>query len=470
MEQRSYDARFVVVANRLPVQSRVAADGALLWERSPGGLVSALEPFLSRRHGAWVGWPGVAGVDVAPFTDGGTTLVPVRLSEQDVRDHYDGFANATLWPLYHDVVVRPTFDSRWWAGHVRVNERFARVAAETCAPGATVWVHDYQLQLVPEMLRRLRPDLRIGFFLHVPFPPVELFQQVPWRAEILRGMLAADLVGFQVPAAAVGFAEAAVRFAGARRAGPGSLFVEDRAVRVDAFPISVDAPAWDRVARRPEVRLRAAQIRAELGDPARVVLGVDRLDYTKGIDVRLRAIHEMLADGQIKAADTVVVQIANPARERVDQYRAVRDRVERLVSAVNGDHGRVGRPVVHYLHTMVDQAELAAFYLAADVLTVTPLRDGMNLVAKEYVASRHDGGGVLVLSEFAGAAAELPQALPVNPHHGDDVKAAFRRALELDPAEGVRRMRAMREHVFAHDLTDWAQAFLARLDDPAGEG
>lgn len=465
-------ADFIVVANRLPVDLERLADGTERWRHSPGGLVTALEPFLRARCGAWVGWPGIADVHVAGFRDEGMMLHPVQISAAEVRDYYEGFSNGTLWPLYHDVVAPPVFDRGWWDSYVKVNHRFADACASIAGHGATVWVQDYQLQLVPAMLREQRPDLRIGFFLHIPFPPVELFMQLPWRTEIIRGLLGADLVGFHLPGGAQNFLWLARRLVGLEpsrgtigvRTRPGSVQVGDRSVRVGAFPISIDAARLDTLSRRRDVVARAKQIRADLGNPRKILLGVDRLDYTKGIDVRLHALGELLEEGRIDQNDVAMVQLATPSRERVEHYRQMRGDIEREVGRINGEFGRVGRPVVHYLHQSVDREELVAFFSAADVMVVTPVRDGMNLVCKEYVACRHDLGGALVLSEFAGAAAELTSAFLVNPHDLDGVKNALLSALTIDPTEGRRRMRALRRQVLTHDVNRWARSFLAALN------
>jgi len=468
-------AEFLVVANRLPVDLERLEDGTERWRPSPGGLVSALEPFLRGRNGAWVGWSGRADVDVAAFDDGGLLIRPVRLSAAEVRDYYEGFSNATLWPLYHDVVVPPIFERSWWDTYVEVNQRFADAAAEAAAPGATVWVQDYQLQLVPAMLRERRPDLRIGFFLHIPFPPVELFMQLPWRTEIMRGLLGADVVGFQMPMGAQNFLWLARQLLGlepsraAVRVGnhPGSVSVDGRQVRVGAFPISIDAAAFDQLAGTKATIERARQIRADIGDPRHLLFGVDRLDYTKGIDVRLRALRVLLETKRVDPEKVAMVQLATPSRERVDQYKAMRRSIEEQVGRLNGEFGRVGRPIVHYLHQPVGREELVALYRAADVMVVTPLRDGMNLVCKEYVATRRGLDGVLVLSEFAGAAAELTSALLVNPHDLGSVTQALERALTMDPEEERARMRALHRQVMTHDVDRWARSFLDFLD-PAG--
>jgi trehalose 6-phosphate synthase len=459
------DSAFVVVANRLPVDKVVGPGGEVSYRRSPGGLVTALEPVLQQRNGTWVGWPGGAGEADAQeetFEAGGVHLHTVPLSAGEIERYYEGFSNSSLWPLYHDAVETPIFKRRWWESYRLVNERFAKAVADDAAPGATVWVQDYQLQLVPALLRESRPDLKIGFFLHIPFPPVELFMQLPRRADILKGLLGADLVGFQRPLGAQNFVQLARHLLGTR-VRRGIVEWEGRTVRAEAFPISIDVEEMRRLAASPEVQARAAAIRAELGDPRTIILGVDRLDYTKGIERRLKAFRELLSDGRLTAPETVMVQVATPSRERVEHYQTLRVNVEREVGRINGEYGRVGQPAVHYLHQSYSRAELAALYVAADVMMVTPLRDGMNLVAKEYVGAHADGKGAIVLSEFAGAAAELRQAFLCNPHDLDGVKDALMRAIHVDPVEGRKRMHAMHSHLRAHDVRTWADSFLDAL-------
>jgi trehalose 6-phosphate synthase len=461
-QQVGADSPVVVVANRLPVDQVTEPDGTTRYQRSPGGLVTALEPFVAGRGGAWVGWSGAAGEAPDPFESGGIHLVPVELSEEEVDRYYEGFSNASLWPLYHDVVEKPEYHRTWWDTYVQVNKRFAERAAAVAAEGAIVWVHDYQLQLVPAMLRQQRPDLTIGFFLHIPFPPYELFTQLPWRSAIVEGLLGADLIGFQQPNAASNFVALARRLHDLPTKG-NTISYDGRTVTAKAFPISIDVAAFDELASSPEVLARAAEIREELGQPEKIVLGVDRLDYTKGIGVRLEAFEELLEDGAIEAPATVLVQVATPSRERVEHYVTMRETIEQQVGHINGVYGSIAGPAVQYFNQSMPREELAALYRAADVMLVTPYRDGMNLVAKEYVAARGDLGGALVLSEFAGAAAELKQALLVNPHDIAGVKSQLLRALRMDPAEGSRRMRAMRRHIAKHDLDHWANSFFDSL-------
>ena len=335
-----------------------------------------------------------------------------------------------------------------------VNRRFAEAAAEQAAPGATVWVHDYQLQLVPRMLRELRDDVRIGFFNHIPFPGYEIFAQLPWRRQVVEGLLGADLLGFQRRADATNFLRACRRAVGlttrgsiVRVDGPGGT----REIQAAAFPISIDAAGLTEIARRDDVRKRAREIRQALDEPSLVLLGVDRLDYTKGIVHRLRAYGELLNDGRL-GPRVVLVQVASPSRERVEAYQTLRDEVEVIVGRINGQHGEVGYSPVHYLHQSYPREEMAALYLAADVMLVTPLRDGMNLVAKEYVAARYDEGGTLVLSEFTGAADELARRVPGQParHRGPEerhragghgIPAGGQAPDALDAAAGPRARR-----------------------------
>ncbi|MFH5228526.1 alpha,alpha-trehalose-phosphate synthase (UDP-forming) [Antrihabitans spumae] len=462
---------FVVVANRLPVDLETLPDGSTRWKRSPGGLVTALEPILRGTQGAWVGWPGVPDVEPEPLIEDGVELHSVPLSAKEVSDYYEGFSNATLWPLYHDVIVKPEYDRKWWSAYVEVNRRFAEATAKVAADGATVWIQDYQLQLVPKMLRMLRPDLTIGFFLHIPFPPVELFMQMPWRTEIVEGLLGADLIGFHLPGGAQNFLYLARRLAGQStsrgsigvRSKLGVVQVGFRTVRVGAFPISIDSGQLDEASKSKSIRDRAKQIRKDLGSPKHIMLGVDRLDYTKGIDVRLNALRELLDEGRVDPEETALVQLATPSRERVDSYVKMRGDIEQQVGRINGEYARVGHPVVHYLHRPVPRDELIAFFVAADVMLVTPLRDGMNLVAKEYIACHSDLDGALVLSEFTGAAAELRQAYLCNPHDLDSVKDAMMSAIDQDRETRRRLMRALRRQVLTHDVDRWAKSFLSAL-------
>lgn len=473
------DHTFVVVANRLPVDLTTLPDGTVDARPSPGGLVSALSPVLRSHEGCWVGWPGSVDQHIDPFrTDEGVLLYPVELSQEDYEHFYEGFSNATLWPLYHNVIVPPTYKREWWARYREVNLKFAEAVSRVAAQGAVVWVQDYQLQLVPGILRQIRPDLKIGFFLHIPFPGADLYRQLPWREEVLRGLLGADLLGFHLTSDANHFLDVArqVSTHDSLLGESGSLEIEGhssvrdvtawitgsdgRRVGVAAFPISID---MDSVGHPDPAAV--TQLRHDLGDPPFLLLGVDRMDYTKGILQRLRAFEELLIAGALPE-DTVLLQIATPSRERIEHYRATRNTVEQAVGRINGRFGKPGRPAVEYYHRSLPKEKLAVYYAAADVMLVTPLKDGMNLVAKEYVASHPQGDGALVLSEFAGAAVELSDAYLCNPFDLESIKRQIRQAvldLQHDPEHAHARMRKMYQLVKEHDVNLWANAFLRAL-------
>ncbi|MFQ4150317.1 trehalose-6-phosphate synthase [Arthrobacter sp. LAPM80] len=465
-------SEFIVVSNRLPVDRVPLDESDDGWRRSPGGLVTALAPVMATRDGAWVGWHGAPDEELAPFHHEGMDLLPVALSADEVELFYEGFSNSTLWPLYHDVIAPPEFHRTWWDAYRTVNRRFAQAAADAAAPNATVWVQDYQLQLVPRFLRQLRPDLRIGFFNHIPFPPPEIFAQLPWRREIISGLLDADLIGFQRASDSANFLRSARRFVGAGvKAGQVQFKDQDGNVahisRAAPFPISIDASQIQELAVRPDVIARSRQIREDLGNPKTILLGVDRLDYTKGITHRLKAYGELLTEESLKVEDASLIQVASPSRERVESYRLLREEVDGMVGRINGQFDTLLNTAVRYLHHSYPVEEMVALYLAADVMLVTSLRDGMNLVAKEYVAARGDNTGALVLSEFTGAADQLKSALLINPHDIDGLKAAIMRAVNMSPAESGRRMRAMRRQVITHDVQRWSEEFLTTLQHEA---
>ncbi len=454
---------FIVVANRLPAR-RVTEEGRRRWKLSPGGLVSALTPVLEQRGGAWVGWDGTTGEPPPHFDLDGVNLLPFGLCKEEVSGYYEGFANRTLWPLYHDLVRPPEYRRQWWPSYVDVNRRAAEAAVRAASENATVWVQDYHLQLVPETLRGMRPDLRIGFFLHIPFPQPKLFAQLPWRRQILEGLLGADVIGFQTSDDAAAFRDAADRYTDAVAHGDRLTF-DGRSILARDFPISIDTRRFEALARDPQAQRRAAQIRHALGG-RRIILGVDRLDYTKGIDQRLRAFDEALKNGRLSAKNDVLVQIAVPSRQRVQEYVQLRRQIDETVGGINGQHADVSGVAIQYLRRSFPPEELVSFYLAADVMLVTPVRDGMNLVAKEYVATRFDDSGVLVLSEFTGAANELSGgALLVNPFDLDGLALTLEAALQLPPEDGRRRMAAMRSVIKEQDVHFWATSFLDALTD-----
>jgi trehalose 6-phosphate synthase len=453
--------RLIIIANRLPVHRVGTGDGAK-WHSSAGGLVTAMGPVLSKTHGTWVGWSGVAGRSLRPFKHNGLSIRPIGMTAHEVEQFYHGFSNRTLWPLYHDAIRAPEFRREWWWPYVDLNQRYARAAARAARRGDTVWIHDYHLQMVPRMLRELRPDVRIGFFLHIPFPPEEIFAWLPWRQQIVEGLLGADVVGFQTYANGQNFSRAARDYTPAEGTDT-ELEYQGRKIRVGTFPISIDTAWFEEVAAANVTTRMAAQIRERSGGRRKIILCVDRLDYTKGIENRLRAFEDLMRRRRITVNNTVMIQIAVPSRETVPDYAETRDRIEQMVGRINGEFSAPGRVAVHYFRRNLTREELVAYYRAADVMLVTPLRDGMNLVAKEYVATRIDSSGVLVLSEFAGASRELRRALLVNPRDLDGMAAAIELALRLPRADARHRMAILRTVIRRHDVHEWAKDFLRAL-------
>ncbi len=454
----------VVVANRLPLQAVEIAPDEVEWRAAPGGLVSALDPVVGRSDAVWIGWNGIAGTPSPPVPAqlGDLRVIDIELSAQELRDFYAGFCNVTLWPLLHDHVVTPVYRRRMFQAYRKVNERFADAALDASGSDSIVWIHDYQLMLVPEFVRLRRPHVRLGFFLHTPFPPLELFAQIPWRLELLRGMLGSDLIGFQTEGDAHNFLRCVAELDVADVDGR-SVIVGERRVRIGVFPASIDSREVERIAIEAVAAGMPQELRESVGNPTTLIFGADRLDYTKGIDLRLRAYAELLHDGALDPEDTLFVQIASPSREELVEYQRIRDEIELIVGRTVGAFGTPRRPALLYVRQPVDRKEIIAWYTAAQVMLVTPLRDGMNLVAKEYVVARVHDDGALVLSEFAGAAHELGEAWMVNPYDVDDVKAKLLDALQVSDSERSRRMQIMRKQVFSHDAEFWCRSFLAEL-------
>ena len=459
--------RLLIVSNRLPVTARVAGNDIELTPAG-GGLVTGLTPWHERSNGLWIGWPG----DLSHLPDdqrlavdrrlAERAIVPVHLSRDHVDRFYHGFANRVLWPLFHYLIDRVPVDASGWDAYVAANEQFADAVVREHRPGDLIWVHDYQLMLLPALLRARLPEARIGFFLHVPFPSSEVFRILPWRREILAGLLGADLLGFHTFAYLRHFLASLLHVEGVE-VDVDRVVIGDREVRLGVFPMGIDAARFEQLSNNPAIAAEAAAIRRDAGE-RQIVLGVDRLDYTKGLPRRLEAIERLLERDPGLADRMRYIQVAVPSRGDVDTYQRFRHQVEEIVGRINGTYGTLRSTPVHYLHRSVSMEQLVALYRAADVMLVTPLRDGMNLVAKEFVATRVDEDGVLVLSEFAGAAAELDGAIVVNPYDPDAVAAGIQRALGMPAAERRARSRGLRRRVLDYDVHAWATDFVTSLD------
>jgi trehalose 6-phosphate synthase len=460
----------VAVANRLPVQH--GDDG---WELSPGWLVTALRPVMSTHSGAWVGWDGGAKGMPPTLPGGDVRLLPIALSATQVRNYYYGFSNQTLWPLLHDAIEKPRFERAWWYTYRDVNAVFAdrALAALGEQPGALAWVHDYHLMLVPQLIRGRRPDQPIGFFLHVPWPSPDIFARLPWREQILVGLLGADVVSFHTERYRTNFVRACARLlagSGAEVRDSTIVLPDGRVVTTTTAPISIDAAEFARHATDPETD-KEVQALTEQFAGRTLLLGVDRLDYTKGIVERLLAVEMLLERSPDLRASLAFLQVAVPSRDNVREYRQLRASVEQHIGRINGRFTEPGYDVpVHYLYRSLLQQQLAAYYAVADTLLVTPLIDGMNLVSKEYVTVQETRGasGTLVLSEFTGAAVELPQAVLCNPFDVEGLSYRIEYAHRLPKDARRAAIAAMADHVRTYDVYRWVSDQLDVLSARGG--
>ena len=465
--------RLLVVSNREPFEIRELPTGTR-FTPTVGGLVSALDPVVRATKGSWIAWRrGEAGE--RPYTAAGPaegapyTLRVIPVSEREAGGYYDGFANRTLWPLFHGFIGRARFDDDYFSDYKRVNQRFAAAVASSLAPGDLVWIHDYQLALVPQEIRDCRDDAgkplgigaTIAYFHHIPFPALETFRVLPWAREILRGLLGAALVGFHTSSYAENFLDACEFLLDAAIDRDRSrVHWAGRWIQVGAFPIGIDVDLWERVARKPETIAAARALKRDFRTEW-VIVGADRLDYTKGLKERVLAIEKLLERHPNLRRRVTFVQVAVPSRTRVDEYKQMKRELDETIGRVNGRFSETGWSPIRYIARSLDQAKLVPLYLAADIGLVTPLRDGMNLVAMEYVASRVDGGGALVLSDQAGASERLPDAWMVNPRHLSGIADTIAEIL-LNTPESVRaaRMAALRRDVRAGDVRQWMEGFL----------
>ena len=459
-------SRVLIVANRLPITVRANEAGVEV-QKSSGGLATGLLRPHEQSGGLWIGWSGASD----QLTESqqaeldkqlaGMRLVAVPLSAAQVTRYYEGFSNGVLWPLFHYLLDQVPLHVRDWEPYAEVNQRFADVVAQHYQPGDLIWVHDYQLLLLPELLRQRLPDARIGFFLHIPFPSEELFRTLPERDRLLRGLLGADLVGFHTPTYLRHFAASLTQILGLT-VDIDRVQLTDREVRLGVFPMGIDAETFIALAEDPAVQAEAKALRGD--GTVKLLVGVDRLDYTKGIPRRLLSYEKMLQTHPDLRGRVRLVQVAVPSRTGVGAYQEFRSLVDGMVGRINGDFATPSWVPVHYIFRGLSERELVALYRAADVMLVTPLRDGMNLVAKEFVASRTDGDGVLVLSEFAGASWELPEAIQVNPYDVEGTAESCYRALMMGAEERRTRLEPLRARVQTYDVHRWAATFLEQLE------
>jgi trehalose 6-phosphate synthase/phosphatase len=461
------DRRLIVLSNRAPVRI-VRERGRERIEPTVGGVGSTFLRLFERNGGLWIAWSGgyktPEQIMMPPQGPPRFALRFAPLTERDIAHYYHGMCNRGLWPLMHYMTPNCHFSAQNWQHYVMVNRIFADLVAEEGRPNDRVWIQDFHLALVPMMIRERRPDLPIGIFWHVPFPPEQLFRILPWREEYLHGMLGADLIGFHTSGYASHFLNCCESIAGFRvDRNTGEVTVANRQVKVGAFPLGIPAGYFETLASDPGVRERAGRIRRALHSPI-VVLGVDRLDYTKGILERLLGFERFLESSPAYHRRVALVQIAVPSRTKVADYAMLKRQLDEQVGRIVGRFSSEGWVPVRYLYTQFNPEELVAYYQAADIALLTPLRDGMNLVAKEFVASHPGDDAVLILSEFAGAAEELSEALLVNPYDIDAIAHRLREAINMSTEEKSARLGAMRRKIRHNDLEHWSTLFLGALD------
>ena len=472
--EQNYDSTFnrlVIVSNRLPITvSKDEDSDKWQFSRSIGGLVTALTSVLKNRKGMWIGWPGIAeeadldGLLAQASKELGYTLKSISLTQEEIDLYYFGFSNEVMWPLFHDLQSNCNFDPAYWYEYQVANQKFAKIIAENVGPNDYIWIQDYHLVLVAKELRKLGIENKIGFFLHIPFASPDAFVRMPWRVQILEALLEYDLLGFQTPRDRNNFVycmEAVLRgFRVDTRRQVATIKTPKRKIQIGSFPISIDFKEFARLSASPEVANLANQLRRAMHNRC-VLLGVDRLDYSKGIPEKLRAFRNALERYDELHNKVALIQIVVPSRKDIPGYQALLAEVEGLVGEINGEFSQPGWVPIQYMFRSFERNEILAYYRASDVAVITPLKDGMNLVAKEYCAAHVDNKGVLILSEFAGSAIQFRKdALLVNPYDIEGIADAMYRAYQMDPQEQKWKMRKLRRSIARRDVYWWVDFFL----------
>ena len=461
--------RLIVIANRLPFSITKRA-GKFTFRSSAGGLAVGLSSLPKSYERLWIGWPGITNEKLNNHDKeqireklAKENCLPIFLSEKQIERYYLGFSNKTIWPLFHYFQTRTICEDNFWKAYQQVNQIFFKVVADIIEPGDCVWVHDYQLMLLPQLLREKFPDLEIGFFLHIPWPSYELFRLLPWREEILNGILGADLIGFHTYDYVRHFLSSIYRIIHLEHT-LGQVSMDNRIIKIDAFPMGIDYRKYSRAIDNAATKKEVDRILQIVGK-RKIIISIDRLDYTKGIIQRLEAFDLFLSQNPEYKGKVTLIMVAVPSRTDVEDYQMLRNRLEQLVGRINGEHGAIGYIPVWYLYRFMPFHKIAALYNVANVALVTPLRDGMNLIAKEFIASKTDGKGVLILSEMTGAASELGEALIVNSNNKGAIVWAIKEALEMPLPEQIERNRLMQERLASYDVSRWSSDFINALSD-----
>lgn len=459
-------SKTIIVSNRLPVKIQRNEKKKLEYHPSAGGLATGLGSIYKEGNNLWIGWPGMVTSrkdEKAEITQGlmKESMSPVFLTDEDIRDFYEGFSNETLWPNFHYFNQYAVYEPKLWEAYKRVNRKFADEVIKKADPGDTLWIHDYQLMLVPDMIRRQYPDVSIGFFLHIPFPSYEIFRLIPWRKEILHGVLGSDLIGFHTYDDMRHFLSSVSRLVGLSNS-QGQVVVGNRSVMVDSFPMGIDYDKYAEAAASPEALEREVHYRISLGDQ-KLILSIDRLDYSKGISQRLQAFDIFFERYPQYRNKISLILVVVPSRDQVEQYRELKEEIEGLVGRINGKYGKINWTPIHFFYRSFPLEELSAFYRMADVALVTPMRDGMNLVAKEFIASKINKKGVLILSEMCGASKELSDAVLINPNDQNQIVEAIHRALTMPEEEQILHNTTMQNSLKRYNISHWVDLFMTSL-------
>lgn len=460
--------RIVIVSNRLPVTIE-RRKGSLNYRQSAGGVATGLSSFYKAHESIWIGWPGIANEKLSSeeketikdTLETEFSCYPVFLSQKSIRQYYEGFSNKTIWPLFHYFSQFVIHDKHFWRAYCQVNEQFSHVVSEIVRQDDMIWIHDYQLMLVPQFLRKNNPEIAIGYFHHIPFPSYELFRLLPWRRQILEGLVGADLIGFHTDDYARHFLVSIHRLLGHEH-NLGQFTVDNRLIRVDTFPMGIDYDRFSQAFSNAKVKKDFQRFKQRVSD-CKVILSVDRLDYTKGIPQRLEAFGDFLDKYQEYREKIVLVLVAVPSRTKVEHYERLKRTLDELVGMINGKYGTIGWTPIWYFYRTFSFNALTVLYNIADVCLVTPVRDGMNLIAKEYIASKNDGAGVLILSEMTGAAKEMGESIIVNPNNREEVVDAIVTALNMSEEERIQRNRVMQSRLERYNVKRWAREFIERL-------
>lgn len=460
-------SKLIIVSNRLPISVRVE-ENEFVYSQSAGGLATGLSSFHHPKKDLWIGW---AGCEIEQEKDQEKLtktlrkegLVPIFMSNQEIEDFYEGFSNKTIWPLFHYFKQYTEYNPNYWKVYQNINQRFCDTILEYAKPDDTIWVHDYQLMLLPQMLRKKLPSATIGFFLHIPFPSYELFRTLPWRKEIVEGLLGSDLIGFHTFDYVRHFISTSSKIIGHENR-LGHVQYNSRIVDIDAFPMGIDYNKFSQSMFKPETIREVINLRNQLGQH-KLILSIDRLDYSKGIVQRLEAFDVFLEKYPEYRGKVSLITVTVPSRAKVEHYQTLKQNIDETVGRINGKYSTPGWTAIHYFYRSLNFETLTALYYTSDIALITPFRDGMNLIAKEYVAGKIDGNGVLILSETAGAAKELTEAIHINPNDVQGIAEAIKEAIEIPDEEKKSRIEAMQVKLKRYNVVNWAQLFLKRLDN-----